>query len=190
MLFDCFKYCHRIIFLFLYPKNHDTEHFSMIFQYNDEKKSMTTTQQKNMNTVLYFEECVISSEKIFNRCVYFWFLINFLSPKRKGELKLSCLQQEKRLQEGNICRERKNYTQRILVGNIFFPSSSFLYSNTFTRDIFSLAKRKARTTFLHSSKFFILRTEIMLRMRALPVSTDFHGKIHRCVLVFCVYTLC
>lgn len=32
-----------------------------------------------------------------------------VSPARMGELKLSCLQQEKRLQEGNICcvRERK-----------------------------------------------------------------------------------
>lgn len=49
-----------------------------------------------------------------------------VSPARMGELKLSCLQQEKRLQEGNICcvRERKkNYFTHRNFGLDLFAST-------------------------------------------------------------------
>lgn len=71
----------------------------------------------------------------------------FISPKRKGELKLSCLQQEMRLQEGNMSREEKNYTQNFV---------GFFFITTHIHDIFSLATKSAyKFSYTVVSFFFV-----------------------------------
>lgn len=50
--------------------------------------------------------------------------------------------------------ERKNCTQNFVGACMFFFPCRFCLFNEHIHDIFSLAERKARTKFLHSSKFF------------------------------------
>lgn len=128
--------------------SHDTEHFriecfSMENEIQKKKNNSLSIFLMNMS-LLKMLFCVVL---FFLQFKYYYYFL-FIAKTERGELKLSCLQQEKWLQEGNIFRrERKKFPHRIRLDVcFFFILLVHTRSNTYTT--FSPSQRKARTNFL------------------------------------------